>query len=212
MYENTPKDAKIFNWWDEGHWITFFGGRKASTDNSNSFFEGDQDFAKFVLEVDTSKAYDLVVKKYDADYIVLSEDLFGKLDSMKSYAIASIDSKKIAKFYPETLSFGAPFLVPCNVSGDAYLCSGARFKKDEFEALPVVWNERPKSISVQSGNQVRNIVMMIYRTEDKSKIYLLTPGANKIMIGKLWFKSPEISGKFELAYESPYIKIFKVLK
>ncbi|MFH1644067.1 MAG: STT3 domain-containing protein, partial [bacterium] len=93
LKENTPEDAKMFNWWDEGHWITFIGERAVIEDNRNSDLNADIDAAKFILSTDQETAYALV-EKYNSDYLIFGSDLLEKQNSMVIYAYLDEPEKK----------------------------------------------------------------------------------------------------------------------
>ncbi|MCR4368736.1 MAG: glycosyltransferase family 39 protein [archaeon] len=85
MNENTPEDSKFFNWWDEGHWITFIGERAVTTDNRNYELEYNADVARFMLAGTSQEALG-ILEKYDPDYVIMSDDLLGKMNSLGLYA------------------------------------------------------------------------------------------------------------------------------
>jgi len=82
--ENAAEDAKIFNWWDHGHWITYFTERRASTDNTNFSQEANRDFAAFILSSDLNESIELI-RKYDADYIMVENEMFSKYSAYALY-------------------------------------------------------------------------------------------------------------------------------
>ncbi|MBI5553934.1 MAG: glycosyltransferase family 39 protein, partial [Candidatus Diapherotrites archaeon] len=87
--DHTPTDAKLFNWWDEGHWLAYIGERKTLLDNRNNDFIADMNVAQFVLgrneagESLTEEQLYSVVKHFGSDYAVFGSDLLTKQGSLQ---------------------------------------------------------------------------------------------------------------------------------
>ncbi len=204
MREYTPKDAKFFNWWDEGHWITFVGERGVITDNRNLSGKPNSALALFVITDDLNKAYELV-KSYGSDHVILSADLISKQGSMVLYAYDTTDfsDPRIRKY------FGVGFY--CGKRIDelnqqvSYLCGPNTIPEQQMNGIPTVWTPIPNT---QLNDRVP---AFIYREEDSSKIYIVNDGTNNSMIMRLWMNEPEAIKYFEELYSDGDVKIFKVL-
>ncbi|MFH1643919.1 MAG: hypothetical protein ABIA74_01970, partial [bacterium] len=205
LKENTPEDAKMFNWWDEGHWITFMGERAVIEDNRNFDLNADIDTAKFILSTDQETAYKLV-EKYGSDYLIFGSDLLEKQNSMVVYAYLEEPEKKnaeIGRFFAVAM--------PCSTTTDkltgitTHNCGGNILSPEQINALPTKYITQP--------NQLYNerLPIFIYREKDNSIIYMFNDAANETMITRIWFEDPTIT-KFPIVYENRGVKIFKVVK
>jgi len=204
MKDNTPVDAKFFNWWDEGHWVTFIAERGVSTDNRNYTLQANSDMAQFIL-APTKEAADAIITKYNPDYVLLSEDLIGKMPSLSLYAlnIANTNDPRIQQYHPAVA-------MPCYVTTDSlsgqqtFNCGGNKLSAEQYSALPTTWQSQPNQI-INAGQRG-----FVYRNESNSKLFILGGTANNTMIVKLFFKSPEVLDKFELVHSNNEVRIFKV--
>lgn len=198
MREQTPKDSKMLNWWDEGHWITFMGERKASTDNRNYDFNANSDMGLFVITEDENKAFE-IMKKYDADYVVISVDLLEKQRSLGLYALITLDSNdpRIAKL------FGLNFF--CSKISDGYQCGPNKLSEQQMENVPAQWTGKPYLI--EQGQ----VPLYVYRAKNNSQMFIASAQTNNTIALKLWVNDSSIR-HFELAYDNPGVKIFKVKK
>ncbi|MEK6958160.1 MAG: STT3 domain-containing protein [archaeon] len=199
--QNTPKDAKFFNWWDEGHWITFIGERAVSTDNRNYILKADIDLAKLVLSTSEEEALG-ILKDYNPDYVIVSEDLIGKLGSLGLYAYNTTNRNdpRITKY----LSVG----LPCSVSTDSltkkvtYNCGGNSLTQEQYNALPSQWISQPNQV-------LQTTRVFIYRSPSTGSLFILNNEANNTMIVKLFFNEATLKN-FEQVYSNKEVKIFKV--
>ncbi len=213
--ENVGEDEALFNWWDQGHWITFFTNRKVSADNTNSKFEADQDYAKFLLGEDLEKSYSLVKEKYGASYVLLGSDLFGKLDTLRLYAANSIKHEIVKKEYPKEYFSFIPLTVNCsfNVKGEKntfYNCGGVILSVGEYSSLTDKWNNKQiKETEVRSGTAVYKLPLVFYK-DVGTRIKILSFNANQTTLAKLWFESEESNKYFEKIFENNRVKIFRV--
>lgn len=211
--ENTPEDTKFFNWWDEGHWISFIGERRVSCDNRNYSFEADQDFALFALSQDENKAYE-IVKNYGADYVIFDNQIFnnngpaGAMNSMAIYAYNTLDPNDMRLYK----LFGVA--VPCGVSAAAdgtttYNCGGNKLNQSAMDTIPYKWQAIPNNF------QDERMPTFVYRNRDKSYIFIFNDAMNKTIPVKLWFDHPELKHFEEVEVDdehfSPAVKIFKVV-
>jgi len=195
----------MFNWWDEGHWITFIGERAVIEDNRNIDLNADIDTAKFILSTNQEDAMNLV-EKYDSDYLIFGSDLLEKQNSMVIYAFLDEPEKKnseLGKYYAQVLT--------CSSSVDgltgvvSFNCSGNILSAEQINSLPTKYATTP--------NQLINerVPVFIYREEDNSRLYMFNAAANESMITRIWFEDPTIT-KFPIVYENNGVKIFKVIK
>lgn len=200
--ENIPVDAKIFNWWDEGHWISFVAERGVSADNRNMSFESNRDFSLFVIGNDLNDALD-IARVYDFDYVILGSDSFLKIGSYGNYGYNTIDSSdpRIVKFLiaPHTA-------IQCGGDGSNFVCGQNVISAQEMAGIPAKWS--------MTSNQLfeEKVPMYIYRAEDNSEIYITNPAVNESILARLWFHEDEAMKYFEEAYKAPGIRLFKVKK
>ncbi len=204
--ENVPQDAKMFNWWNDGHWISFIGERAVLVDNRNLSWEGDQDFARFVITQDINEAV-AIIKRYDSDFIVLSNDAFASMVSFGTYAYDTTNTLD-----PRIINFMLPPypLIACtktNPSGTLqYTCGNNNWNEAQMNSLPTTWHNKADGIFDN------RIPYFIYRDSDNENIYLLNFALNETMLAKLWFRHPDTLPYFEDVYGSEGMKIIKVKK
>lgn len=215
LKDNTPTGTKVFNWWDEGHWITFLGERKVITDNRNFDGYSNSDVGKFVLTTDLNEAI-RILKKYDSDYITLGADLLSKRNSMALYAHyfdVGYDPRKDPDMDP-VQSLDAP----CSqqekegvVTG--YQCGGAQLNIQQMNSIPSAWTDKPSNI--ENGRDA----VFYYRTVDNAHIFKLSLKENQTIFAKMWFHAPDVAPFFEEVfpddlpqYKNKELKIFKVQK
>ncbi len=203
LSENTPENSKMFNWWDEGHWITFIGERPALIDNRNLDLNADIQVAKFILSQDENKAYE-IVKQYDSDYIIFGSDLLTKQNSMVVYAYLDEPEKK-NQFLGSY--FGREF--NCSSTQDklsgaiTYSCGSNTLSQQQMNSLPTHYVSQPNTMFSET------VPGFIYRDKDNTRLYMFNAPANKTMIVKIWFEDPTID-YFPVVYENTGVKIFKV--
>jgi hypothetical protein len=209
--ENIPADAKMFNWWDNGHWISFVGERAVSSDNRNASFESNRDFALFVITSDANQRLS-IAKEYDFDYVILASDMFASMGSFAHYGYNTMDNldPKVKQFY-----LTQHFALPCSAVNQQgvleYNCGGNNnIRAEEMNNIQTGWHTNvyrvetlPKGLTVPT---------YLYRAEDSSEIYLVDPPVNESTLAKLWFKEPETMKYFEEAYAVNGMRIFKVKK
>ena len=206
LRENTPQDAKIFNWWDQGHWISFLSERKVFLDNRNSDYAGDQNFALFLIETDLEKSMK-ILRKYDPDYVLLNWDMLGSIISFTIYAYDTLDVSHpgIQKF-----NVGPNIAFPCSPVQDAgqkfYQCGANRIPEQQMNGVNTTWQAVPTQLV---DNRTP---LFVYTDNDKRVLYLLNVAVNDTTIAKMWFGHPDTRQYFELVYNSQGIKIFKVKK
>lgn len=216
LKDNTPADANMFNWWDEGHWITFLGERKVITDNRNFDQHSNSDVGKFVLTPDLNEAV-RILKKYDSDYLLLGADLFSRRNSMIMYAYYSEDPSKVSANDPRLDNIES-FGLPCNPSVESgqtfFLCGSGKIPGAQFLSIPTVWTNQPSAMENDRD------AVFYYRTTDNARVYKLSLKQNNTIFAKLWFGGPEVDGSifeevFPAAlpgYKNKELKIFKIHK
>ncbi|MFA4908016.1 MAG: STT3 domain-containing protein, partial [archaeon] len=202
LRESTPKDAKLFNWWDEGHWLSFIGERKVSTDNRNYDFNANSDYAKLVVAEDENSAYK-IAQKYGADYLVLGSDMVEKQGSMAIYAFVTKSSDPRTQRY-----LGAVFFCSkqtAQVTGQVtYNCGPNAIPESQMNSLPVDWTAAPNQFQADSSGQLR-MPLFVYRTKDYGQIMILNAASNSTMAAKLWTNDASIK-HFKLGFEAPGLR------
>ncbi|MFH1545285.1 MAG: STT3 domain-containing protein [archaeon] len=204
LSENTPEGSKIFNWWDEGHWITFIGERKVIEDNRNIDLNADIDTARFVLEEDEEEAFK-IVQKYDSDYILLGTDTLEKGGSMAIYAYQILDTSdpRLQKYFGTQLRCSKQLE---GLTGKLfYQCGANNFNEEQMNAIPTTYSTTP---NIPYSDRVW---LFGYREKDNSAIYFLNAATNKTILARMWFDDPEIK-HFKEVYGNVGVKIFKVIK
>lgn len=199
---NIPADAKFFNWWDEGHWISFIAERRVSSDNRNMSFESNRDFSLFNITSDLNQALE-IAKTYDFDYVILDSDSFLKIASYGNYGYDTINSSdpRIVKFLV------APHnAMPCNKDKDVYVCGPNRIPLQSMDTIPAKWT------TVSNQLYENTVPLYVYRAEDSSEIYVVNPAVNESMLSRLWFHEDEAMKYFEEVYKAPGMRIFGVKK
>jgi asparagine N-glycosylation enzyme membrane subunit Stt3 len=202
--ENTSEDAKIFNWWDHGHWITYFTERRASTDNTNYSKEANQDFATFILTTDLNKSVE-IIKKYDADYIMVENDMFGKYRAyaLYKYQATSFTDPRVTKYVGlASRCYEQRTPVSQQVS---YMCSIGNLEKTQMENTPTTWQKKPAQL-------VDNIPTHLYRDKNNNYYYFLNPAINSSTMAKMWFYEENASNYFTEVFHNETVKVFKVNK
>ncbi len=199
---NTPEDAKIFNWWDEGHWISFLGERAVSADNRNASFEGNRDFSLFNIESNLDEAL-RITREYDFDYVILDSDSFLKIGSYGNYAYDPMNSgdPRIVKFL---VAPHAAML--CSKSGEEYICGSNHIPVSQMANLPAKWT------SVSNQLYENTVPLYVYRAEDNSELYITNPAVNESMLSRLWFHEDETMKYFDEVFSAKGMRIFKVNK
>lgn len=209
LRDNTPKDAKLFNWWSYGHWLTFVSERKVFADNRNIRWEvSDGDFSRFLISEDLNEALSLI-KKYKPDYIILSSDMFSGFSSMYIYAYKIHRDKLFTTpgIREKLLGAYASFH-RCTASKEGkYNCAGlaAEISEQAMASLPDRWQLAPQ--------QTGNVPKWFYRDINNLAVAILGPTVNNSMLAKLWFNAPEIEKYFELVHAefgSGAVKVYKV--
>lgn len=205
--DNTPTDSKFFNWWDEGHWITFIGERRATLDNRGYDYNSIKQVAQFFSTKDENFAINRITQlPYDSDYLIMDT---GVLQSIPSYANYLAEDG----ITPEIQSYAAARanVLDCSlqtaINGQkTYQCADATVPSEEFEQFPTTWQPNPTQVQGREA-------IYIYRSVDykgNHKIYVLNPQANDSMAAKVWFGKEDVKNRFDPVYFFKNVKVFKV--
>lgn len=204
LYDNTPEGTKILNWWDYGHWLTYFSERKASTDNTNSSVIADANFAQFIITDDIKKTQE-ILDFYDSDYLIVDSGYFNRYNSFAAYAYitTNFSDPRVTKYMGRT--------IPCNklkakdLDVYDYNCSGEIIPEDQFLTYNTKWVNKPTDI-------LNGSPMYIYRAEDNSEIYIFNSEINNSIFAKIWFNADSVDDLCEIAYKDQDLRLFKFNK
>ncbi len=213
LSKNTPQDAKMFNWWDEGHWITFWGERSVITDNRNYDQKANSDVGKFSTTTDVNEALGILTK-YNSDYLLLGGDLFAKRNSMilYGYYLESEPNQADPRF-DQVQSFSAP----CSQSdenGTTWIsCASLRVPKAPFESIPATWTDKPFDVENQRNPY------FLYRSTDNARLYKFSAKVNASVFARIWMHDPQMAQYFEEVYPANVpgavekeFKVFRIKK
>jgi len=203
MKENTEPGAKIFNWWDYGHWISFLGERSVLIDNRNLDFEAASDMARFIITENKDETNE-IVNKYNPDYVYLTADAFAKESALGIYAYDTTNTSdpRLTKY------FGVVFPCSSNGSGNqtTYKCGANTLPISEITKINTEWSDQPTYIEAEK------IPMYVYRAPDNSFLYIMNTATSNSTLARLWFHESETMQKFEESFSTSGVKIFKVKK
>ncbi|MEK6902736.1 MAG: hypothetical protein AABX02_04080, partial [archaeon] len=180
--KNLPDDARIFNWWDEGHWISFLTGRKTLIDNRNADTQATVDVATFILSTNTEEAVERMTKN-NSNFILFGNDLLQKLPNLAFYAYNITNGSD-----PRIQGMGG-FVNRCSEEKSpltqevVYVCGSNRIEVSEMNKLPTTWTATPNNL--QNGTP-----FFIYRDSRNRWIYAFTQPANQTMLVRMWFGEP----------------------
>jgi dolichyl-diphosphooligosaccharide--protein glycosyltransferase len=200
---NTPADAKLLNWWDQGHILAWLTERKVSTDNRNYEALANQQMARFITTTDTNAGYQIASKEVGADYIILSSDMITGIPSFEYYANDRVDQNLIRKYYTANL-YNEFMVLDCSEEGTLVKCGSNTIPISDFNTFATTWKSVPDDF--RDGK----IPQFIYRTANE--LVVLNPPLNKTNIAKVWLNSDETKGFYEEVYSKRGIKIFKIIK
>ena len=205
LKDSTPTDSKLFNWWDQGHWLTYVAERGTITDNRNLSGEANSAYGLFVIAEDEEEAYS-IVKEFGSDYVILGADIVEKLGSIGLYAYNTPNGldPRVQRLDRSGIIF------ECNRNADqlsgqvTYQCGGNNFSEAQMLSFPTTYLNAPNQVIDQ-----RNLGF-VYRSKDNSLLVVLNPVGNKSMAARLWFNDPNIK-HFEEVFYSKQVKVFKVV-
>ncbi len=204
-HDNLPEDAKIINWWNDGHWTSFFTQRKTAIDNRNASPQSNSDVAKFIITSDENEA-DAIIQKFGSTHIILSDEYLSNQASFASYAFNTRDTSN-PQFSAYLGSLGVT--MACGkqttaVSGNTtFVCGPNNIPESQFASIPTIWTD--KALQAQGRE-----LLFIYRSAKNDRLYILTATANNSEIAKLWFHKPSVAAKYQEIYSVQSVKIFQV--
>lgn len=208
--DSTPEDAKIFNWWSQGHWLTFVSERTVFTDNRNIAWDTtNAAFGNFITSTDVNEALE-IFKEHKADYLLLSSDFFaGNFLAFYSYGhnVPRDEILQHPELAPKIQMAGGQY-IPCRPADDGvYNCGGNLIAEEQLASLPNKWQRSPTNVE---GVEVPE---WFYRDKDNIGVALLQPQMNESMLAKIWFNAEEIRPYFELVHTATgdnTVKVYKV--
>ncbi|MFH0970363.1 MAG: STT3 domain-containing protein [Candidatus Diapherotrites archaeon] len=192
--EHLPPDAKFFNWWDEGHWITFLAQRGVIVDNRNTDLKASADVALFLITDNMDEAVGLLTK-YGSTHLIFGDDLLTKQTNLGFYAYNVIMAND-----PRIMEFGGSMLF-CSreettlTKEVSYKCGDNTFTPAQMEAFSTVWNGQPTLL--QGGSPLH-----LYRDKAMSRLYVFTTKSNSTMLVRLWFDDPTLEETFPALYSN----------
>ncbi|QQR93141.1 MAG: hypothetical protein IPJ89_02795 [Candidatus Iainarchaeum archaeon] len=202
--KNLPVNAKFFNWWDEGHWISFLSQRKVLIDNRNADFVASGKVALFMLTEDANTARS-IIDEYGSTHIIFGDDLLSKQANLAFYAysITNGNDPRVQGIFGTTLQCQSR-IAPLTKE-QTYSCGSNSFTPAQMSAFPTTYTTQPNQL--QDGAP-----LYIYREADNSKIYAFSQKANKTQLVRLWMNDPELANEYELIYKNyGGVRIWEVL-
>jgi asparagine N-glycosylation enzyme membrane subunit Stt3 len=204
IIQNTPTDAKLFNWWDQGHILTYVTERKVSTDNRNGSDFANKEMAEFVTTTDTNRGYIIASSEVGADYVLLDSSMFASAPTFEYYVKGStkVDPKIMQKYYSGTIR-----VLNCtgaDNNSSTISCEGNSIPRSQWELFSTKWKATPDDF--QNGSDA----IFYYRTNDQ--LLIMNDAMNKTNLVKVWTNSDETSNYYEDTYSKGGIKILKIIK
>ena len=203
--ENTPENAKLFNWWSEGHWITFLADRRVATDNTNSDGQALKDVPMFFLDDNTEHAAG-ILKAYDSDYVLIDMDTLRGLPLFAMYLYDTVNQNdpRISKYF--SVYMGCTKTAFQMQKDNYYMCGSNKLTEDYMSTIPTAWTSKPFTV-------INGKTPLFYYTDGgKNILYVFSYPANSSMAVKLWLMSPEISKYLTLVYVKNTVRVYKVNK
>ncbi len=200
IIESTPKDAKLFNWWDQGHILTFITERKVSTDNRNGSNEANVAMSKFIITTDTNEAYNIAANQIGADYVVLDSSMITEAGTFEYYVANKVDSSLVQKYYQ-----GVVRVLNCqdtDTNTPSVTCEGNTISRAEWNKLADKWKSTPDDF--QNGSEP----VFYYKSHDQ--LIIINQALNNTNVIKVWMNSEETKDYYEDAYTKLGIKILKI--
>lgn len=203
MQNNMPEKSNVFNWWSWGHWITFIGHQRASTDNTNSDSQANRDFGTFFTTENPNDALG-IIKAYDTDYVVLSDEALMGQQTYATYSYNKEGDPRLKDFmnivfpcYPEKNPITNTVI---------YNCGGNKLEATQMYSLPVKYNTKP--MEIYQGK----VPLFYYSNPQKNMFAVLNARSNNSFGAKLWFEDTSTEKYFTKVYDNSYVKIWKVNK
>jgi asparagine N-glycosylation enzyme membrane subunit Stt3 len=202
--DNSSADAKIFNWWDSGHWIAYFTERKVSTDNTNASAEATSDFGMFLISEDLNFSKGML-KKYDADYFMVESSYLTRMSSFAIYGYwtTNFSDPRVTKYYG--LGLGCSKVVTPISGAVSYNCQGNVLPEAEMAKIKTEYHTAPDQI-------MQGMPVYLYKEKDNSRIYLINAAINKTIFARVWFNDPTVEPFIELSYSSGDVRVYSVNK
>ena len=198
---NTASDAKFFNWWDEGHILSFLTDRNYSTDNRNQSDAANAALAKFVITPDTNEAYTIASKEIGADYVILDSSMFSDAPTFEYYVANKVDPTLIQKYLT-----GTTRVIGCSgIDGNGTVdCQGNSISREQWNTIADKWKSTPDDF--QNGSEP----VFYYRTNNE--LLIMNQVMNNTNLLKVWMNSDETNKYYTVAYNKDGIKILKIKK
>ncbi|MDP2666554.1 MAG: STT3 domain-containing protein [Candidatus Diapherotrites archaeon] len=192
--ENLPGETKFFNWWDEGHWISFLANRKVIIDNRNADTKATSDVARFILARDVDQA-NAIVANYGSTHLIFGDDLLGKLPNLGFYAygVTNINDPRIQGVLGFVMNCSREETVLTKEVN--YNCGGNQFSEAQMNATPTTWTSNPNQTN-------RDPPLFMYRDFDNRKVYFFSRAANESMLVRLWFGEASVQSHYTEVYRN----------
>ncbi|MFA5930782.1 MAG: STT3 domain-containing protein [archaeon] len=191
LHNNTDSNAKLMNWWELGHVITFISERKVSSDNQNwpcPTCGPNKNFAEFVLETDINNAFLIASKRIGADYVILDARMLSHPDSVKAHLYGVTNDNVVAGRYIDCLN--ALNLDYCNSALSSNLLNKTLFS----------W----KNLDLNASKN--------YVYGGKDFVLLLNQVMNNTNMAKVFFESEETKVLYTKVYDRQGIRVFRINK
>ena len=204
IISSTPADAKLFNWWDQGHILAYMTDRKVSTDNRNLSEFANRSMAEFVTTYDANRGYTIASKEIGADYVVLDSTMFNSAPTFEYYMAGRIDGN-VNKLIQQKYGKGSTRIMNCYpADANTIYCEGNAISITQWSNLATKWKSTPDDFI--SGS----IPVFYYRSG--SQLLALSQGINNTNLAKVWLDSNETSTYYTEAYSGGGVKIVKIMK
>ncbi|MDO8428076.1 MAG: STT3 domain-containing protein [Candidatus Diapherotrites archaeon] len=203
MQQNLPENAKMFNWWDVGHWVAFIAEKRPFLDNRNAYPPHNGEFAKFLIATDFSESLE-IVRKFQPEYLLLDRDMFSSAQSFLIYGYNTLNFNEIPNLTQTKLEGYSGFALLCGFDGTNYSCGGNQIPGNQMANLPNVWKKTPSEI--QEGRKP----IWYYRNFNNNAIFVLGKTMNDSTLAKIWFHEQNAMNYFEEVYSNQRMKIFKI--
>lgn len=202
--DNSSENAKIFNWWDSGHWIAYFTERKVSTDNTNAYAEGTKDFGMFLISEDLNFSKEML-KEYDADFVMTKSSYLTRMSSFAVYGYwtTNFSDPRVTKY--TGIGLGCSKVVTPISGAVSYNCQGNVLPEEEMVKIKTEYHTVPDQI-------MQGLPVYLYKEKDNSRIYLINAAINKTIFARVWFNDTTIEPFMELVYSSGDVRVYKVNK
>lgn len=205
---NTPNDAKLFNWWDQGHILSFLTDRKVSTDNRNSSGFANREFAEFITTRDTNRGYEIASKDINADYIVLDSSMFNDAAVFEYYFADKIDSSILIKkgyINSDGSQNGTIRILSCSgmdSNSELINCGSGSVSREQWNTISDKWKSTPDEF--QNGS----VPQYYYRSANN--LIILNSTLNQTNLAKAWLNSDETSKYYEIVYNKNGVMLLRI--